>query len=81
MRILLSTGLTQIHLENATCRSEWHSPSPSCSARPDLQKLQQFLYRSTTVGTLYATSLEGFGYGDVAHQFEKHCKLSKVHII
>ncbi|MDE5116869.1 MAG: hypothetical protein O4860_06415 [Trichodesmium sp. St2_bin2_1] len=33
-----------------------------------------FLCRSTTVGTLHATSLQGFGYGDVVHQFEKRCK-------
>jgi hypothetical protein len=22
----------------------------------------------------YATSLQGFGYGDVVHEFEKHCQ-------
>ncbi|MCL2939331.1 MAG: hypothetical protein MGU50_23785 [Trichodesmium sp. MAG_R02] len=35
--------------------------------------LQQFLCWSTTVGTLHTTSLQGFGYGDVVHQFEKRC--------
>ena len=35
--------------------------------------LQQFLCRYTTVGTLHATSLQGFDYGDVVHQFEKRC--------
>ena len=25
----------------------------------------------------YATSLQGFGYGDVVHQFEKRCKFFK----
>ncbi|MCL2937271.1 MAG: hypothetical protein MGU50_12205 [Trichodesmium sp. MAG_R02] len=32
-----------------------------------------FSCRSTTVGRLHATSLQGFGYGDVVHQFEKRC--------
>ena len=35
--------------------------------------LQQCSFRSTTVGTLHATSLQDFGYGDVVHQFEKRC--------
>ncbi len=35
--------------------------------------LQQFSCRQTTVGTLHATYLQGFGYGDVVHQFEKRC--------
>ncbi|MDE5118770.1 MAG: hypothetical protein O4965_00750 [Trichodesmium sp. St19_bin1] len=35
--------------------------------------LQHFSCRSTTVGRLHATSLQGFGYGDVVHQFEKRC--------
>ena len=35
--------------------------------------LQQFLCRYTTVGTFHATSLQGFDYGDVVHQFEKRC--------
>ena len=35
--------------------------------------LQQFSCRQTTVGTLHATSLQGFDYGDVVHQFEKRC--------
>ena len=40
----------------------------------DVEKiLQHFSCRSTTVGSLYATSLQGFGYGDVVHQFEKRC--------
>ena len=39
--------------------------------------LQQFLCWSTTVGTLHATSLQGFGYGDVVHQFEKRCNRKK----
>ena len=42
--------------------------------------LQQFSSRSTTVGTLHATSLQGFGYGDVVHQFEKHYKSVLAHI-
>ncbi|MCL2936602.1 MAG: hypothetical protein MGU50_08485 [Trichodesmium sp. MAG_R02] len=29
--------------------------------------LQQFSCRQTTVETLHATSLQGFGYGDVVH--------------
>ena len=36
--------------------------------------LQHFSCRSTTVGTLHATSLQSFGYGDIVHQFEKRCK-------
>ncbi|MDE5109753.1 MAG: hypothetical protein O4753_00240 [Trichodesmium sp. St7_bin2_1] len=24
---------------------------------------------------MHATSLQGFGYGDVVHQFEKRCKI------
>ena len=35
--------------------------------------LQQFSCRQTTVETLHATSLQGLGYGDVVHQFEKRC--------
>jgi len=35
--------------------------------------LQHFSCRSTTVGTLHATFLQSFGYGDVVHQFEKRC--------
>ena len=31
--------------------------------------------RSTTVGTLHARFLQGFGYGDVVHQFEKRCNI------
>jgi len=31
--------------------------------------LKHFSYRSTTVETLHARSLKGFGYGDVVHQF------------
>ncbi|MCL2936884.1 MAG: hypothetical protein MGU50_10040 [Trichodesmium sp. MAG_R02] len=26
---------------------------------------------------MYARSLQGFGYGDVVHQFEKRCNISK----
>ncbi|MDE5119429.1 MAG: hypothetical protein O4965_04425 [Trichodesmium sp. St19_bin1] len=37
-------------------------------------KLQHFSYRSTTIGTLHARSLQGFGYGDVVHQFKKRGK-------
>ena len=41
------------------------------------RELQQFSCRSTTVGTLHASSLQGFGYGDIVHQivhqFEKPC--------
>ena len=37
-------------------------------------KIQQFLCRQTTVKTLNATSIEGFGYGDVVYQFEKRCR-------
>ncbi|MDE5120516.1 MAG: hypothetical protein O4965_10470 [Trichodesmium sp. St19_bin1] len=31
--------------------------------------LQQFSCRKTTVGTFHTTSLQGFVYGDVVHQF------------
>jgi hypothetical protein len=41
-------------------KSHSHNPNP----------LQQFSCRQTTVGTLHATFLEGFGYSDVVHQFE-----------
>ena len=34
------------------------------------EALQQFSCRSTTVGTLHAKSLQGFGYDDVVNQFE-----------
>ena len=36
--------------------------------------LQHFSCGLTTVGTLHARSLQGFGYSDVVHQFEKRCK-------
>ncbi|WP_293090363.1 hypothetical protein, partial [Okeania sp. SIO3B5] len=32
----------------------------------------------TTVGTLHATSLLGFAYGDVVHKFEKRCQSMQV---
>jgi hypothetical protein len=38
-----------------------------------VDNLQQFSCRQTTAGTLHATSLQGFGYGDIVHQFEKRC--------
>jgi hypothetical protein len=40
---------------------------------------QHFSYRSTTVGMLHVTSLQGFGYGDVVHQFEKRCNSYFIH--
>ena len=36
--------------------------------------IQQFSCRQTRAGTLHATSLQDFGYGDVVHQVEKRCK-------
>ena len=36
--------------------------------------LQQFSCMYTTVGTFHATSLQGFGYDDVVHQFENRYK-------
>ncbi|MCL2937906.1 MAG: hypothetical protein MGU50_15735 [Trichodesmium sp. MAG_R02] len=30
---------------------------------------------------MHATSLQGFGYGDVVHQFEKRCKPKKMWFI
>jgi hypothetical protein len=41
------------------------------------EKLQDFSCQSTTVGTLHATSLQGFGYGDVVHQFKKRSQAAR----